>query len=227
MDTLPAWGRTNPMSMRMVTDLPAPFAPRNPTASPWLTANVRSKTPRSAPVVFCCPFNLDDRHRELLSDGRWFHARPLTQKEKALYVGSVAGCWHARMVRAGGQNPPWCGQVFSLATRCGQSTAWCGRTSSRCACTVPGFVHFGRRCARTTAGSVQRAPVHAPPGASVPADFANPHLNRQNPAHPATIAILYLLALSRKEPHVDLVRPDILASHLCRSSRTPTRARPP
>src|ERR1700693_4452219 len=48
-DTCPAEGDTNPAIMRMVVDLPAPLAPRNPSTSPGATENVRSSTASLSP----------------------------------------------------------------------------------------------------------------------------------------------------------------------------------
>jgi hypothetical protein len=47
--TVPADGAMNPAIMRMVVDLPAPFAPRNPNTSPGLTVNDTSSTARISP----------------------------------------------------------------------------------------------------------------------------------------------------------------------------------
>src|SRR5207249_2949929 len=46
---VPLVGSRRPQSMRMVVDLPAPFAPRNPKISPWVTSNVRWSTATKSP----------------------------------------------------------------------------------------------------------------------------------------------------------------------------------
>ena len=46
---LPADGRSSPMTIRMVVDLPAPFGPRKPVTFPASTSKVRSSTARTSP----------------------------------------------------------------------------------------------------------------------------------------------------------------------------------
>src|SRR5215469_10777622 len=48
-DTPPEVGGMNPVIMRMVVDLPAPFGPRNPRTSPLATSNETSSTARFGP----------------------------------------------------------------------------------------------------------------------------------------------------------------------------------
>ena len=51
-DTCPAEGEMKPAIMRMVVDLPAPLAPKNPSTSPGATENVRSSTANVFAVSF-------------------------------------------------------------------------------------------------------------------------------------------------------------------------------
>ncbi len=51
-DTCPAEGETKPAIMRMVVDLPAPLAPKNPSTSPGATENVKSSTANLLPYRF-------------------------------------------------------------------------------------------------------------------------------------------------------------------------------
>src|SRR5580698_11553461 len=48
-ETCPAVGEMKPAIMRMVVDLPAPLAPRNPRTSPGATEKVRSFTASLSP----------------------------------------------------------------------------------------------------------------------------------------------------------------------------------
>ena len=47
--TEPADGAMKPAIMRIVVDLPAPLAPRNPSTSPGFTENETSSTARISP----------------------------------------------------------------------------------------------------------------------------------------------------------------------------------
>ena len=47
--TCPADGAMKPAIMRMVVDLPAPFAPKKPSTSPGATEKVKSSTARMSP----------------------------------------------------------------------------------------------------------------------------------------------------------------------------------
>ena len=47
--TCPAEGEMKPAIMRMVVDLPAPLAPKNPSTSPGATVKVRSSTASLSP----------------------------------------------------------------------------------------------------------------------------------------------------------------------------------
>ncbi len=47
--TCPAVGEMKPAIMRMVVDLPAPLAPRNPSTSPGATLKVKSSTASLSP----------------------------------------------------------------------------------------------------------------------------------------------------------------------------------
>ena len=46
---VPAVGRSRPITIRIVVDLPAPFGPRKPVTFPASTSNVRSSTARTSP----------------------------------------------------------------------------------------------------------------------------------------------------------------------------------
>src|SRR5690349_14079277 len=48
-ETLPPLGGRNPVIMRMVVDLPAPFGPRNPSTSPLPTSKETPSTARFGP----------------------------------------------------------------------------------------------------------------------------------------------------------------------------------
>ena len=48
-ETCPADGAMKPAIMRMVVDLPAPLAPKNPSTSPGATLNVKSSTANLSP----------------------------------------------------------------------------------------------------------------------------------------------------------------------------------
>ena len=54
--TVPCVGRSRPMIMRIVVDLPAPFGPRKPVTRPGCTVNVMPSTAVLGPYLLVRPW---------------------------------------------------------------------------------------------------------------------------------------------------------------------------
>ena len=74
MDARPPSGRSEPVSIFMVVDLPAPFGPRNPRTSPRATEKLIPSTAVNGPNFFTSPSIsiIAAADPPLVDDSTWF-----------------------------------------------------------------------------------------------------------------------------------------------------------
>src|SRR4051812_45036001 len=89
---LPEVGGMNPVTMRMVVDLPAPFGPRKPRTSPRSTPKERSFTATFAPNAFV-RFSTLITAFLLGSHTRFFHATSIKTPRRLQRGGIAARRW--------------------------------------------------------------------------------------------------------------------------------------